>query len=292
MRYIEKDMTNPIARGRLELANYRTDVDSSIALKKGSAYTSAKYGHDIIRDELNDLYFDKCAFCETSIKPAATPNVEHFRPKASISGVNDNGYYWLGYEWSNLLLACPACNGAKGTKFPLHTGTHIINHPADALGNIDYAQFPQYQGYLTKERPLLINPEYWKPEKLMYFDYFCKLRPIKNNILAITTIEEIKLNRIPLIIDRQSKVDEIVIRIEQQICARYGSDPLTDNQYRYQLNLIFKDIISRLDKTAEYTLLGRCMIERFDEIILEDIEPEFHKEITDHFIDFLNNILI
>ena len=56
------------------------------------------------------------------------------------------------------------------------------------------------------------------------------------------------------------------------------------------IKLIFKEIVSRLDKKAEYTLLGKCMVERFDELILEDIEPEFREEIMNYFIDFLNNL--
>jgi uncharacterized protein (TIGR02646 family) len=289
VRHIPKNQSNPTARARLESINYRTDIDNSINARKGSFYRSKKYGHQIVRNELNDIYFSKCAFCESKIRPVATPNVEHFRPKSEISGVNENGYYWLGYEWSNLLLACPSCNGAKGTKFPLYGHNHITTHPVNIHGNIDYSRFPENQGYLAKERPLLINPEYWHPEKLMYIDYFGRLIPIKNNIFATTTIKEIELNRDDLVAKRQKKIDKIIVRLEEQIFARYCDNPLNDLQYQYQLNIIFKDIVGRLDKKAEYTLLGKCMVERFDELILDDIEPEFREEIMNYFIEFLNN---
>jgi hypothetical protein len=124
----------------------------------------------------------------------------------------------------------------------------------------------------------------------MYVDYFAKLVPIKKNMLAKTTIKEINLNRDDLVANRQRKVDKIIIRIEEQIAARYGENPLNLQQYQHQLNLVFKDLVSRINPESEYTLLGRSMIERFDELILEDIEEEFHLEIRDYFIDFLSNI--
>ena len=288
MRYIEKDFNNVTARTRLESLVYKADVEISVLAKKGT-YQSGRYGHSDIRTELNEIYFDKCAYCESFIKPVSTPHVEHFRPKAKITGVNENGYYWLGYEWSNLLLACPSCNGAKSTKFPLLRNNHLNDHPSNAHAAIDYSKFPEDQGFCISERPLLINPEYWKPEKLMYFDYFAKLIPIKNNRFAITTINEIDLNRDSLVANRQRKIDKIINRIEQQIASRYGDIPLTEAQYQHQLNLIFQDIVSRVSRDSEYTLLGRCMIERFDELILEDIEEEFHSEIQEYFILFLES---
>lgn len=291
MRHIEKDMTNIMARNLLESESYNNDVDNCVSNRKGKFFKSSKYGHDIIRKELNDIYFDKCAYCETKIAPVSTAHIEHYRPKSKITQVNDNGYYWLGYEWSNLLLACPSCNGAKGTKFPLLRNNHVTSHPVDANGDIDSTKFPESNGYLNQERPLLINPEYWKPEKLMYIDYYCKLKPIKNNRLAVTTIKEIQLNRGDLVAKRQKKVDAIIKRIEQQIAARYGEGvPLSEQQYKNQLKLIFQDIIARINPEAEYTFLGKNMIERFDEIILEDIERVFRKEIKNCFIDFLKNI--
>ena len=112
MRFIEKDFNNTNARNQLESLSYFCDVDNSVIAKKGN-YSSSRYGHNIVRKELEYLYLGKCCYCETKINPVSTAHVEHFRPKSKITGVNKNGYYWLGYEWSNLLLACPSCNGIK-----------------------------------------------------------------------------------------------------------------------------------------------------------------------------------
>lgn len=51
--------------------------------------------------------------------------VEHFRPKGGWrqspgQPIEQPGYYWLAYEWSNLFLACGPCNSRhKRNLFPL-----------------------------------------------------------------------------------------------------------------------------------------------------------------------------
>jgi len=288
MIHIYKNFNSLVARNHLESANYRLDVQNSVNNRKGQ-YNSSRYGHEVVRTELQQIYHDKCCYCESKIPPVATPQIEHFRPKAKITGVNDNGYYWLGYEWSNLLMVCPACNGIKSSKFPLHINNRIVNHPTTNGGNLDYTLFSLTSGYLKNERPLIINPEVLYPEKLMYIDYFCKLNPIKGNRYAVTTIRELKLNRDALIAARQKIVDDVIIRIEEQIVIKFEENT-TNNQFKRQLNIIFKDIVKRMSPTEEYTLLGINMVMSFDELILEDIDPYFHDTIMDYFIEFLDNI--
>jgi hypothetical protein len=77
------------------------------------------------------MYNKKCAYCEERIKTY----IEHYRPKGSVQGSRHGGYYWLCYEWSNLLPACHECNkfgGGKGTQFPV--GNKHLTY-ADCLTN-------------------------------------------------------------------------------------------------------------------------------------------------------------
>ena len=52
-------------------------------------------------------------------------DVEHYRPKAGYRQDAEDplgrpGYYWLAYEWSNLLFCCQICNQRfKRNLFPL-----------------------------------------------------------------------------------------------------------------------------------------------------------------------------
>lgn len=288
MRHINKDPHNIIARSRLTTDRCNQDVTDSVVATKGN-YSSSRYGHEDVREQLEELYHGKCCYCESLIKPVSPEHVEHYRPKSEISGVNNSGYYWLGNEWENLMIVCPSCNGKKLTKFPVNNN-RITTHPIDNTNNINFNQIPIYSGYLNNERPLIINPEFHYPENLMHHDNICKLISIKDNKLAKTTIEEVGLNNDSLILKKQKIVDDIISDIEFQLYERYREDePLNEPQFLRQLNRIFDLIVKRIHPTEEYTMLGRDMIARFDEIILENIENPFDEIIREHFTNFIQD---
>lgn len=69
------------------------------------------YKEPEVRQALCTMQHGKCAYCERQIEVAWEP-VEHYRPFAK--------YWWLAYDWKNLLAACNNCNsGAKKDQFPL-----------------------------------------------------------------------------------------------------------------------------------------------------------------------------
>jgi hypothetical protein len=202
--------------------------------------------------------------------------------------VNEQGYYWLGYEWSNLLLACPACNKKKSSKFPVEADNHVVDHPTVLItGEIDYARFCHTTGYFGREAPLIFNPELQNPALFFYFDYFCKINAHTETRITRATIDELELNREDLVAKRQEKVDEIIDRIQRQLVLKNGPIGLSDEQFQEQLDEIFKDMVARLHPEAEFTLLGRAMIERFDELILEDIERGFKRLVRRCFVNFI-----
>jgi len=97
---------------------------------------------------------DKCCYCEV-IRDDIDSDVEHFRPKGKVDeNKNHLGYWWLAYEWDNLLIACKACNGKKGSHFPL------INEDDRAFNETDD---------LDKEKPYLINPLKEEPSEFIEF---------------------------------------------------------------------------------------------------------------------------
>jgi uncharacterized protein (TIGR02646 family) len=288
MRHINKDPLNVIARTRLTTDRCIQDVTVSVNTTKGN-YSSSRYGHEDVREQLEELYRGKCCYCESQIRPVSPEHVEHYRPKSEISGVNNSGYYWLGNEWENLMIVCPACNGRKLAKFPVNNH-RVTTHPTDQDNNLDFDQIPIHSGYLNNERPLIINPEYHYPENLMYHDNICQLIPVKNNKLARITIEEVGLNNDTLILKKQKIIDEIISDIEFQLYERYRDDEqLSEVQFLRQLNRIFDLIVKRIHPNEEYTMLGRDMIARFDEIILEDFEEPFDEIIREHFTNFIQN---
>ncbi len=117
-------------------------------------------------------FYGKCAYCEAPLPDFQHGDVEHFRPKLGVTDEHNEpvflldgdgtiihdendrpvvhpGYYWLAYEWTNLLPACVKCNQrstigtrriGKRNRFPVK-GRHA-----------------QAAGEVAEEQPLLINP--------------------------------------------------------------------------------------------------------------------------------------
>ena len=81
-----------------------------------------KYGHKKVKDQLELMFSEKCAYCESHINVVTTGHIEHFRPKSRFKAQT--------FEWLNLLLSCPNCNNKqhKGDKFPsVHAGGRLID---------------------------------------------------------------------------------------------------------------------------------------------------------------------
>jgi hypothetical protein len=102
-----------------------------------------------VKAALRIAQHDKCGFCESKVTHVAFGDVEHFRPKAAFRAIQGDaltrpGYYWLAYEWTNLLFACEPCNRRhKGNLFPLvDEATRARSHTDD----------------ITRETPLFIDP--------------------------------------------------------------------------------------------------------------------------------------
>lgn len=80
-------------------------------------------------------YYERC---ESKIGHIGYGDVEHFRPKAgwiqNIEQLHEPGYYWLAYEWENLLLSGQRCNQHhKKNFFPLiKPSDRALSHHADA----------------------------------------------------------------------------------------------------------------------------------------------------------------
>jgi 5-methylcytosine-specific restriction endonuclease McrA len=246
---------------------------------------SLKYDFADVRAKLNEIYKGKCAYCEQRL----TMTIDHYRPKSSVA-VQDlaykqthGGYYWLKAEWTNLLLACYDCNrnGVKGTRFPIKDKRNRISAPTDfSIQVLDEI-----------EQPLLINPEVTNPANHLRVKKDGHLYPIQKSDKGKVTMEICKLDREPLLIKRQEIIDNFKNRIDFQLRQRYLSiNPLTTEQLEAQLFLIFEDIAKQCTEEMEFTLIGYSIISYFKDMILDDIEEPFRKEVNDAFIKFCQTI--
>lgn len=167
---LEKDLTNipksliP-AFADLFSANRIPKKSATTHLRRISVITARIYTDDVnhnsrykqgdIKAALQEIYHDKCAYCE---QPIEQSQVEHYRPKSS--------YYWLAFSWDNLILACGACNQGKGIHFDLNgRRVSFINNERNIR-----AINTSSRGYDRIEQPLMVNPEVTDPLGKINFD--------------------------------------------------------------------------------------------------------------------------
>ncbi|MES2653296.1 MAG: hypothetical protein V4663_16265 [Bacteroidota bacterium] len=211
----------------------------------------------------------KCNYCESRIEHAATLQVEHYRPKAKVeSGENDHietrGYYWLGLEWTNLLLACPKCNGkdAKGNKFPIRGVRAQPHNPVLTTGrNLSLVRLQCYANGnpLRLELPILLNPELDHPENCLTFDAIGSIGGYGNDVERGEMSKDIyRLNRDELLICRQRVWDEIKNDINEDVGGHQASF-LDDQALRFRFGVTAKKLLKRKLADQEYTLWGRYL---------------------------------
>jgi len=133
------------------------------------------YKHLDVKECLLKQQNSKCAYCENTLL-RHNFHVEHFRPKSAFRQDENSeeikpGYFWLAYEWTNLLLSCDVCNtNHKGILFPLEDP-----NSRTAPDTRD----------LATENPLLINP--YEIDPRIHFEFKTY------NILPKTTMGKISI---------------------------------------------------------------------------------------------------
>lgn len=109
-----------------------------------------------VTDKLYDFHHGKCCYCERKRDRKREMDVEHYRPKGEVANDEDHeGYWWLVYNWNNLLWSCKTCNQKyKGIIFTLlPDATRAYHETSD----------------LNLERPCLINPKLEDPSQFLSF---------------------------------------------------------------------------------------------------------------------------
>ncbi len=232
------------------------------------------YNHDTVRTALNELYNNKCAYCEGIANSAQfTSRIDHYRPKNGIKNIkNHKGYWWLGYEWTNLLPTCEKCNIKKSNQFPLKLNTTRISD------NLDKEYFFKNNEFifnnftidkLEKEDRLLLNPEIDKVEEHLFFSPTGEIKYLTDK--GKKSIEVYDLNRSSLIFERRAIIDDIIREIID-IFSNY-------NQYEDLLKKFFKDKIE-YTKKKEYSFLRFFIINFFKLFIISSLENLHFNEIS------------
>lgn len=195
-----------------------------------------KFNESIWQDFKNEFLIPIgiCAYCEGRYAGGHDCDAEHYRPKGKVTdGRNDvghPGYYWLAYEWHNLLLACKWCNSkhtnrddlAPRKKLP-HDGKLCEFPVLGARITAPSADPARWIEELLEEQPLLLNPYFDSPYDHFEarFDGMLYHKTERGRI----TIDVCDLNRRRLRNDRVSAEQQVKAKVTELWGAqRYGVD--------------------------------------------------------------------
>jgi uncharacterized protein (TIGR02646 family) len=239
------------------------------------SYGDADEKRSRVEDKLALSYYNKCAYCERFAKA----DIEHYRPKKKVNEDNThNGYYWLCYEWTNLLPSCVKCNrdGAKHSKFPiLGNRVYAPSFMANAQLNINHQK--AQNNPLLNEIPFLLHPEVDQPEK--FFDFIIdpngdgiRIRGIDFQNRGVRTIEICLLNRQEL---RLERVESVINPFKQAIESAFvmlSTGEYDENQFEQQIIFQLKQLKTNANnEKSAHTLLRKYIVsspQNFSSIVL------------------------
>lgn len=196
---------------------------------------------------------EKCAYCEKDLSEDGK-HVDHFRPFKAVqtdAGRIHPGYFWLGYTWSNLYLACQACNSShKKDKFPLSDSDARVRPP-----DVD----------LTVENPLLIEPGIEDPRDHIRFRRDAPFA-FAGSIKGSTTIEVLQLKKRAGLRAARHK------RFGQLEGLRYVVEIFRDNPTYICLKARAEESLTELcravERPAEFSSMAKDFLDNF----LEEFE--------------------
>lgn len=255
------------------------------------------YGNATVVAKLNNIYKCKCAYCE-SYEPE--PEVEHYRPKKGITGEVHEGYYWLCYEWSNLMPACHDCNKrrSKGNHFPVEGSRQ--NAPVLNAGVIDLNENRLNSNTLSiLEIPLLLNPEFPGFDPFYFFKInangMFKPRPNKTTLdyrKAATTIEKIRLNRDKLLLGVRKRKIRYYMNLIKIVLMKYLNGHFNQNQYETSFLEIIREIKENctVTKTSEYSFFWKYFLQNFKFFIRHYFEERFRQGLYNTYDNLISQV--
>lgn len=224
------------------------------------------------RDRLLAATNQKCAYCELRLTPGQRKgDVEHYRPKARARRMDGKvvkvlregveidhpGYYWLAYEYLNLLPACSACNRRAGDAASgMNTGK------SDIFPTLDNRWAARPEDVAT-EQPALLNPWLDDPADHLRFD------PDTGRVMGITqrgriTRDLLGLNRDGMPEARKKACEDL----RRTIHIAVG-----DAVDRGAASADARTLLSVTDGSAEYAAICRVEYRRSLQKLMEFLTP-------------------
>ncbi len=169
--------------------------------------TNSKIWGELKEKLAEHVFHGKCAYCESRYVSVSPGDAEHYRPKGKVTVLDDQGktqvieghkgYYWLAWDWRNLLPACSSCNSSKKLNhFPLPRGKKHITKPECDTAALD-----------RLEKPLLLNPYRDDPAEYLAFDENGSVAAIDGNPRGEASIRIYGLDRDTLRVERAEELE-------------------------------------------------------------------------------------
>lgn len=217
---------NALKRGEKPVLRTKKKRKAKEVIVEKKTFEFKAYNSKTIKKALKDLFNGKCAYCESEILTVTVGDIEHYRPKAEVIDEGNQklipGYYWLAYDWDNLLLSCNNCNRkttqevrdaadesmGKGNKFPLTAQNfRCLDDSKDVT-------------VFEEQGRLLLNPCVDHPEDHLIFmdDGAIKAKSLPDgqaDIKAEVSIKVYALHRLPLVTKRAELFKSIQLHITE-----------------------------------------------------------------------------
>lgn len=289
MRKVDRTLiTKPVildSTGCLDHLN-QINIDPTTNKASGDIYKGKTVMPDnsiinTVTNALKGLYKNKCAYCE---KLCYYPRIEHYRPKGRVIGNQRlrNGYYWLCYEWTNLLPSCHECNSieAKGDKFPINgvrKQTFPVNGHPPAF---DITQNVYDSTFLMDEDPYYIHPEYCN-DFWVHFDFERSGLIVGISDYGKITINDLKLNDE----DRNGwrrEIYETYYNRFLRLIRRYKRPlkPISEQIFNEELDDIISELVfDSINEELSYTLFRKSLVRKINYFFVEPLDVVFRKEI-------------
>jgi uncharacterized protein (TIGR02646 family) len=226
---------------------------------------------------LKSLYRNKCGYCETGVSDAGSfLDIDHYRPKGKPNDDDSHpGYYWLGYEWTNLVPVCQRCNRHKHTHFPIR-GVRITEPPM-VNGLLDWEACHVNSDIHQREKPLLLHPEADEPDKHLIFLPNGQVNAREKSSRGEATIRICKLNREPLVTERRRLINKFYEGIFISL-HEFKEEKIDEEKLWDELDKIFAKIKRAQEKHRPYSRLGRFLFEEFEAFFVYYLEKDFEDE--------------
>lgn len=240
-----------------------------------SAYNDGKSDNkDSLKWTLKQIYHEKCAFCESSLKNEVG-DIEHFRPKNASANQAQKcdktySYYWLAFSWDNLLPCCSRCNGKKSNCFDI--AGERVKYNDEELADLH----DKMAVYNEKEKPKLLHPEYDRFENDIKFSKYGEIE--SDNERVNYTVKICDLNRKNLKTSRLLLVTDFIDKLHEHLSS-FDNNLKDDNfdECLEYFRVTIEDFIKKSNIEYEYSLVYKYVKENFEQF-LESVDIDYQDE--------------